>query len=111
MTTPKQNPDGEAVVETREMDMSRDRNTPPTEWLENVVTIDARVGIYAWPSPDSTSGTPTIWHWCATEGRWCAWGTRNHTLAGSEPLHLEPSLAYPCCGLHGWIRDGKWVSV
>jgi len=56
MTTPKQNPDGEAVVETREMDMSRDRNTPPTEWLENVVTIDARVGIYAWPSPDSNLG-------------------------------------------------------
>lgn len=26
-----------------------------------------------------------------------------------EPLHLEPSILRRECGLHGWIRDGRWL--
>lgn len=32
-----------------------------------------------------------------------------------EPLHLEPSILMSPdkggCGLHGWIRDGRWVGA
>lgn len=39
-------------------------------------------------------------------------GAGLHTLVSIEPLHLEPSLYWPdCCGMHGFIRDGKWVNV
>jgi hypothetical protein len=33
------------------------------------------------------------------------------TLHSLEPLHIEPSVACGLCGHHGFIRDGKWVSV
>lgn len=91
--------------------MSHDRSNPPSQWHTGVVMIDAEVGIYATPSPEVGNALPTIWHWCTESGRWQGWGTRDHTRIGSEPLHLEPSLLWPCCGLHGWIRDGKWVSA
>lgn len=26
-----------------------------------------------------------------------------------QPLTLSPSLLCRSCGLHGWIRDGRWV--
>jgi len=87
------------------------RSNPPTEWAPDVVTIDAFVGIYAMPSPEAGNVLPTIWHWCTEDGRWQGWGTRDHTLEAAEPLHLEPSLLWPCCGLHGFIRDGKWVGA
>jgi len=39
-------------------------------------------------------------------------GVGLHELISVEPLHLEPSLYWPtCCGMHGFIREGKWVSV
>ena len=35
-----------------------------------------------------------------------------HDFVSADPLHIEPSIYWPsCCGLHGYIRDGKWVSV
>jgi hypothetical protein len=64
---------------------------------------------------------PMFWHRCAAladvpeertvHGPWVAAGTRVHTLVSREPLHLEPSLLWACCGLHGWVRDGKWISA
>lgn len=35
-----------------------------------------------------------------------------HILITQEPLHIETSVHWPeCCGMHGWIRDGKYTSV
>lgn len=28
-----------------------------------------------------------------------------------EPLHLEPSLLWKCCGLHGFVRNGMWITA
>jgi hypothetical protein len=30
-------------------------------------------------------------------------------LEQAEPLTISPSVLCRTCGLHGWIRDGKWV--
>jgi hypothetical protein len=38
-----------------------------------------------------------------------AQSTTKHTLVSREPLHMEPSLLWPCCGMHGWMRGGQWV--
>jgi len=43
------------------------------------------------------------------DGCWVAAGTGKHTLLSREPLHLEPSLLWSCCGLHGFVRDGVWI--
>lgn len=43
--------------------------------------------------------------------RWTPGAVGAHTLVGLDPLHLEPSVYWPeCCGLHGFIREGRWVS-
>ena len=43
---------------------------------------------------------------------WRPSGVGAHDLVSSAPLHIEPSLYWPaCCGMHGFIRDGKWISV
>ncbi len=75
--------------------------------------------------------TLLVWHWCdysvwharaATdpamhaelipEPHWSATGAGAHDLIAAEPLHLEPSVYWPsCCGLHGWIRGGRWVGA
>lgn len=66
--------------------------------------------VYWMPSPDEDAGNhPTVWHWCTTSQRWQARGTRNHDVLSLDPLHLEPSLLWNCCGKHGWIRNGEWT--
>jgi hypothetical protein len=41
---------------------------------------------------------------------WQPTGVGAHTLHAVEPLHLEASLYWPeCCGLHGFIREGRWI--
>lgn len=30
-------------------------------------------------------------------------------LESRDPITMSPSVHYLCCGLHGWVRDGKWV--
>ena len=43
---------------------------------------------------------------------WKPTGVAKHELLSIEPLHLEPSVYWPaCCGMHGFIRDGKWEDV
>lgn len=38
------------------------------------------------------------------------WGKHGpHTLVSLDPLHVEASVLCQWCGLHGFIRDGKWV--
>jgi len=64
-----------------------------------------------------------VWHDCAkvfgegteTPGErfgWRAAGVGMHTVTQVEPLTLVASLYWPdCCGLHGWITDGRWINA
>lgn len=89
--------------------MGHDRNTPPSEWphLEEAGLTRLTADIYyGWldGAPD-----PTFFHWCPTTQRWLAAGTPRHDLRSREPLHLEPSLLWECCGTHGFVRGGAWI--
>ncbi|MFJ2259461.1 hypothetical protein ACIOKD_14165 [Streptomyces sp. NPDC087844] len=99
--------------------MSHDRGTPPSDWpgLEMASLTRLTDEIYfGWLA---TETTPMFWHWCAAlanvpeertvTGRWVAAGTGAHTLVSREPLHLEPSLLWRCCDLHGFVRGGAWI--
>ncbi len=32
-----------------------------------------------------------------------------HQILSTDPLHIEPSILCTSCGIHGWVRDGRWV--
>lgn len=97
-----------------------DHDTPPTEWCDwwqevHPLTPDIA---YGWPQAEMTTDpddpNPWVWHWCPTSGeagRWTCAATSAHTLVTREPLHLEPSLLWHCCGTHGWIRNGQWTTA
>lgn len=34
-----------------------------------------------------------------------------HRVVQEKPLTVEPSVLCPDCGLHGFIRSGRWVSA
>lgn len=98
--------------------MSHSKDVPPTDWpgMEMTGLTKLTDDIYfGW----THEANPLFWHWCAAladvpeehtvSGRWVAAGTSDHTLVTKEPLHLEPSLLWECCRLHGWVRDGSWV--
>lgn len=100
--------------------MAQDRGVPPSDWpgLEMVGMTRLTDDIYyGWLSHETT---PTFWHWCKAleavppelkvhEGCWVAAGTSAHSLVCREPLHLEPSLLWRCCGVHGFVRGGAWI--
>lgn len=91
---------------------------------------------YSWGMPasaDPATHVPTIddlivWHDC-THSVWRAdptkppalidvydgWhptGVGAHDLIAVDPLHIEASVYWPdCCGMHGWIRDGRWTDA
>jgi hypothetical protein len=96
---------------------ARNPDTSPTLWCDWWLEVhDLAPGIaYGWPGPDLTAApddpNPWFWHWCPTTGggRWMAQATSAHTLVSREPLHLEPSLLWPCCGTHGFVREGVWI--
>lgn len=98
-----------------------DRNSPPTEWCDWWTEVH-RAGdtvYYGWVPEHLTAlpddPNPWFWHWCPTvnggEGRWIAQDAPEHTLVSREPLHLEPSILWPCCGTHGWMRNGTWADA
>jgi hypothetical protein len=100
------------------MGANTDRDDPPPNWAPcpvTKVTDDLYVG---WPDGEAM---PWFWHWCTghapgpgpmvDEGRWMAAGTNKHTLVSREPLHLEPSLLWSCCGMHGFMRNGRWTAA
>ena len=31
------------------------------------------------------------------------------SLDSRDPITMSPSIQYTCCGLHGFIREGRWV--
>jgi hypothetical protein len=90
--------------------MGTRRDVPPDQWEALPPATQVTPDIYfAWLHDDDSR--PTFWHWCTVTGRWLAAGTQNHQLIAREPLHLEPSLLWECCGLHGWIRAGHWTGA
>ncbi len=96
---------------------------------EEIPADTTRVGaLVAWGWMDFGRGPEIyVWHWCDHQlwaGRegydahpedytfWVPGGVAAHTVVSTEPLHLEPSVYWPdCCGMHGWIRGGRWVSA
>lgn len=91
-----------------------DRHRPPGG---GTIVVDPEWIWYAWYGEPAY---PVVWHWCQTGTRdtgcrfdvphWCAVRAARHIIVTRDPLELEPSLWYPrCCGLHGWIREGRWI--
>lgn len=93
----------------------KDPEAPPSTWCDWWLEVhDLAPGIaYGWPGEGLTAAAddlnPWFWHWCSQQSRWMAQATSAHTLVSREPLHMEPSLLWPCCGTHGFVRDGKWA--
>lgn len=97
----------------------RDHTTPPTEWCDWWTSVHQLTPdiAYGWVPEHLTAlpsdPNPWFWHWCPAaandEGRWMAQATPDHTLVSREPLHMEPSLLWPCCGTHGFVRNGAWI--
>lgn len=93
---------------TVEQSRRNDREVPPSMWCDwwpGGVTCVTDDTYYGWPQGEEH---PWFWHWCTKRGRWVGAGTDGHDLLARDPLHLEPSLPWPCCGLHGWLRQGTW---
>jgi hypothetical protein len=68
------------------------------------------IGHDIWMAPDvDHPGKPLVWHWCTKVDRWVAASCRNHDIDQTDPLTLSPSLLWPCCNTHGWIREGRWI--
>jgi hypothetical protein len=98
--------------------VSRDHKSPPSEWAG---ATDAGSDIYWSRIADGDAGifqpdhhgSVIVWHWCTAgeDGRWAASGTRLHTVVSLDPVHLEPSLLFRCCGVHGFLRQGRWVEA
>ena len=38
-------------------------------------------------------------------------GSQGWTVTQNEPLTISPSILCGNCGVHGWIREGKWVKA
>jgi hypothetical protein len=55
---------------------------------------------------------PNADHWTLLYVGWKPAGVGLHDLISVDPLHIEASVFWPsCCGMHGFIRDGKWIDV
>lgn len=80
------------------------------EHVEDVAHIHTIDCLWVWHDCDQTLGAETV-----APGQRFGWrpaGVSAHTLISIEPLHLEASVYWPdCCGMHGFIRDGRWVSA
>lgn len=86
----------------------RGHDDPPTAWCiwwADVTRLTDEI-FYGWPDGETN---PWFWHWCTRVELWRAQGTGDHDLVSREPLHLEPSLWWQCCGLHGWCRNSEWT--
>jgi len=91
------------------------RSEPPAVWCDwwtEVHQLTPEIA-YGWVPEhlraDPDDPNPWFWHWCSQQGRWMAQAAPDHTLVSAQPLHLEPSLLWPCCGTHGFVRGGEWI--
>lgn len=102
------------------------RVPPPSEWA----AAEPLGGDVYWrydrsaTEPADVLRSVLMWHWCPkhpllrdepagemVEGRWVAANVAAHDLVSIDPLHLEPSLLWECCGKHGWVRAGAWTDA
>ena len=101
----------------------------PPAWGEGLTDHGGVWSTWLRNNDGSEQDRPHIWHWCdhsvwiaraKTEGRelvdveprWGIAGTGAHDMPSRDPLTLSPSLYLPdCCGLHGFLTDGRWRSV
>jgi hypothetical protein len=84
-----------------------DLTDPPSNWCHWPVARLTNEIYYGWPEGETN---PWFWHWCTARNIWDGAGTSGHQLVAREPLHLEPSLLWPCCDLHGWVHgNGEWT--
>lgn len=81
---------------------------PPLSWSPFPVAKLTEDIYFGWADGDVK---PWFYHWCSARGMWAGAGTGGHRLLARDPLHLEPSLLWECCGLHGWVRSGTWTNV
>lgn len=69
--------------------------------------------------PDGTDPGYPFWaHWHIEpdkKPRWVVGGLPLHDLISRDPWHLEASIlcgpGFDGCGLHGFIRGGKWTDA
>jgi hypothetical protein len=90
-----------------------DRSDPPSAWAD-AAPLGGEVfwrPVLAEGGTVAVAGPGIFWHWCTEIDRWRAAVPRLHALVSLQPLHLEPSLLWPCCGKHGFVRDGAWVEA
>lgn len=103
--------------------MSEPYDRPPSQW-DGVDAIPAGHDVYYRATDDPTDvASVLVWHWCTgvapgeadvvEPARWAAAGVIKHTRLDGDAkhLHLEPSLLFVCCGMHGFIRNGQWESA
>lgn len=78
----------------------------PDEPHEHVIEC-----LWVWHDCDLNLDPPPE-HWTLEHKGWNPTGVAKHDLISVDPLHIEASVYWPaCCGLHGWIRDGKWIDA
>lgn len=83
------------------------------------VAIDLGHGVYALPyaqhGGDGEDAGVNVGHF-HENGDWCEGGVPFVSWAGRpawdveswDPLTISPSVHNVACGLHGWIRQGRW---
>jgi hypothetical protein len=85
------------------------------------------IGTKAEPDPEHRHSIECLWVWHDCDGLygprtadefrgqrvgWGPAGVGAHTLVHRDPLTITASVYWPdCCGLHGFITDGRWLGV
>lgn len=73
-------------------------------WLYNKDVLGPIGMMIVHKSPKTGDDCWCSLHWSDKRGGEC------HKLESLNPLTVSPSLLCPECGLHGYIRNGAWVS-
>lgn len=103
-------------------DKPLERATSPRDYgVTDAVDIGHDIQISAWENADGTQLGVNVWHDCAYNygpagvafdsdaardlwPRGVFW-----KLESRDPLTISPSIHCLNCGLHGFVRDGRWV--
>lgn len=87
------------------------------KWIKETFPYELREDIrWSWIIENSDPNKKNVfwWHLCNEKpsNMWIDVSSgQKHTLVSSNPLHIEPSILCPNCGLHGYVRNGVWVDV
>ncbi|MFZ5850340.1 MAG: hypothetical protein ACOYY2_02960 [Actinomycetota bacterium] len=90
----------------------------PPAWGMGLTRLAGDTAVWVTWLPEDTTH-PHLWHWCShrewgpdAESGWGLAGVGAHDVVSRDPLTLSPSVSWPsCCGLHGFVRAGRWVSA